>query len=387
MIELNFSDKLDKQLFLNEYWQKKPLIIRNAFDPAFFQLSAEDLAGLSCEPEIESRIIDQDSDGNWNIQYGPFDSSTFATLPDHDWTLLVQDVDKFLPEVAELIQAFNFIPRWRIDDIMISYAADHGSVGPHTDAYDVFLIQAEGIREWQLDLGNHVNTARIPDCELDLLAQFQSGETYQLTPGDLLYLPPNIAHWGIAQGECITWSVGFRAPSHQEMLFSWTEFTHGQLQANARYQDDSLALQDNPTEIAEQSFAQVMKILDSFPKPTPEAVKHWFGCLITEIKTHQEIERPADQLDKAGLKAKLSQDSSFVWHPFARYAIARININMICLFICGEAFSLPSKNWDFLNELSTNTHIDLAFFEKFQQQARPIQLLVQLINYGYLIEE
>ena len=133
--------------FLAEYWQKKPLLIRNAIPNFIAPIEGDDLAGLSLEEEVESRLVIGD---DWQLEHGPFEESRFETLPDRNWTLLVQGVDLWIPEVADLLKSFDFLPAWRVDDIMVSYAEDGGNVGPHFDYYDVFLLQGSGQRHWQV---------------------------------------------------------------------------------------------------------------------------------------------------------------------------------------------------------------------------------------------
>ncbi len=210
--------------FLAEYWQIKPLVVRRAFDNVEQVIDAETLAGLSLESTVRSRIVQQvDETNGWVCQFGPFDESDFERLPARNWTLLVQDVDKHLPDTAKLTENFSFLPRWRIDDLMISYAVAGGSVGPHTDQYDVFLLQAYGQRKWLLQTDDVDDSNLLENAELQILKNFIPQQEYLLNPGDMLYLPPGIAHHGIAMSECITCSVGFRAPSQADLLQAFTE--------------------------------------------------------------------------------------------------------------------------------------------------------------------
>ena len=202
--------------FLAEYWQKKPLLIRQALPDFGEAIEADELAGLACEDHIESRIIrGSGADNNWQQQHGPFEEQIFDKLGDKDWTLLVQAVDHYIPEVAKLKDRFRFIPDWRLDDVMVSFAAPGGSVGPHLDQYDVFLLQGQGRRNWQV--GERITQAPslLPHPELQLLSDFNCSDNYMLEPGDMLYLPPGFPHWGIAVDPCTTYSIGFRAPSHR----------------------------------------------------------------------------------------------------------------------------------------------------------------------------
>src|SRR5690348_813356 len=209
---------LNPRDFLKRHWQKRPLLVRNAFPGFAPPLTAEELAGLACEEGVESRLVVQTRKApGWKLSHGPFKHKVFTRLPKDRWTLLVQDVDKHLPVAAGLLEPFRFIPDWRIDDLMISYAADGGSVGPHVDAYDVFLLQAEGMRRWDISTAPHAD-ADTPGLELKQIKGFKPEESWLLMPGDMLYLPPGVAHHGVAFGECMTFSIGFRAPSQSELL-------------------------------------------------------------------------------------------------------------------------------------------------------------------------
>ena len=213
-----FTRPLEPADFLARFWQKAPLFMPAA--AAGLQHPDPDtLAGLALEEGVESRIITGSGAGPWNSQHGPFSPDDFASMPRANWTLLVQSVDHFLTEVSLLLDDFRFLPSWRIEDIMISYAARGGSVGPHFDRYDVFLVQARGERRWQLGPLCDETTPLMPHDSLRLLENMPVENEYLARPGDVLYLPPGVAHYGIAQDDdCVTWSVGLRAPSPLEVL-------------------------------------------------------------------------------------------------------------------------------------------------------------------------
>jgi 50S ribosomal protein L16 3-hydroxylase len=183
--------------FLREYWQKEPLLLRTAFPDFEPQLDPDDIAGLACDEHAESRLIAGSfAEGSWTLRHGPFDEGDFAALPARDWTLLVQDVEKHYPPLRRLLARFDFLPDWRIDDLMVSVAGPGGSVGPHVDQYDVFLLQAAGRRRWQI--ARSFDPALLPGCELNVLRRFEPELEWDLQPGDVLYLPPGVAHHGIA---------------------------------------------------------------------------------------------------------------------------------------------------------------------------------------------
>lgn len=228
--------------FFANYWQRKPLLVRQALPGYTSPVSADELAGLALEDEVESRLVlEQGAQGPWELRHGPFHGSDFQTLPDKAWTLLVQGVDLWVPEVAAVLDHFDFLPRWRLDDIMISYAVTQGSVGPHFDQYDVFLVQVEGVRRWQLGGACDASSPLLRDTDLRILADFTPEQEWVLEPGDMLYVPPGIAHWGVAQTPGLTYSVGFRSPNLADMLGELA-MDIGEQPDTPRYVDPPLSL-------------------------------------------------------------------------------------------------------------------------------------------------
>ena len=227
--------KISEQEFLADYWQKKPLLIKQALPNFISPISAEELAGLSLEEEFESRlIIGSIQNQQWSLSQGPFADDVFETLPEKDWTLLIQGVDRQLDDVHDLIKHFDFIPRWRFDDVMISYAAPGGSVGPHFDYYDVFLLQGSGRRRWELSSQFCTLDNYLKDVPLRIMDQFISEQTLEVEPGDVLYIPPKIAHHGVSMSDdCTTLSFGYRSYTAQEM-FNKTHISESDIQY---YQD------------------------------------------------------------------------------------------------------------------------------------------------------
>jgi len=205
--------------FLREYWQKKPLLIRGAFPRFADPLAPNDLAGLACDEHALARLVSHDPKRDrWTSRNGPFREGDFTRLPARNWTLLVQDVDKWDADVAALLDRFGFLPQWRIDDVMVSYAVDGGSVGAHVDQYDVFLLQGLGRRRWRISTDARAPKDFREDAEIKLLRKFRPTHEWTLESGDMLYLPPGVPHHGVAAGECLTYSIGMRAPSMGELL-------------------------------------------------------------------------------------------------------------------------------------------------------------------------
>ena len=273
---------LTPEAFLRDYWQKRPLLIRQALPGFRSHLSGDELAGLSLEPEVESRlVIEKDGERPWQVIHGPQEEAVYGKLPDSHWTLLVQEMNRHLPEVAELFDLFAFIPAWRLDDIMVSYAEDQGSVGPHVDNYDVFLLQAEGTRRWQICGQRQVlDEELIPDIEMRIMRQFQAEEEWLLEPGDMLYLPPNVPHYGVAQGECITYSVGFRAPTLHQMWGHYLEYLL-QNTPDRFYTDPGLPPSNHPGHIDDQAMDKVRELIRALPMDDAH-IDDWFGRFITD---------------------------------------------------------------------------------------------------------
>ena len=224
-------------------------------------VTKSDLLALACSSEdVESRLILEHGETPWEAHHGPFDHSDLEHLPKSHWTLLIQDMNRHMPEIRPLLDAFSAIPQWRIDDIMISYAADRGSVGPHTDDYDVFLIQASGKRRWKIHQRPVSDKDLIPDLDLKILKTFDTQMEWLLEPGDMLYLPPNVAHWGVAEGECITWSVGFQGPSITELSTHWLEERLSTLPPQ-RYTDPDIKARQHSGEINPLEIARIREML------------------------------------------------------------------------------------------------------------------------------
>ena len=310
--------------FLRDYWQKRPLLVRNAFPGFESPISPEDLAGLACEEAALARIVLHQRRGDrWELRNGPFEETLFPTLPRKDWTLLVQDVDKWDMDMRGLLAHFRFLPAWRVDDIMVSFAAPGGSVGAHVDQYDVFLLQAQGHRRWQIDSRPGAPTAFRPDVELKLLQRFDPDHDWVLGPGDMLYLPPGVPHHGVAEDACLTFSVGMRAPSQAELLLDLAEELAAALPDEARYADPDLAVPADAHEIDEAAFARVRAAVAGLQALDEEALRRWFGRFITQYRAAGELGRPSRVPGLVDVAATLARGGRLLRHPHARHAWAR----------------------------------------------------------------
>ncbi len=327
------------ETFLAEYWQKQPLLIRSALPGFTSPISPEELAGLCCESEVESRLVlEQAGSTPWTVEYGPIAENRFSTLPDTHWTLLVQECNRYVPELAELREQFTFIPNWRIDDVMASYAPTHGSVGPHTDQYDVFLIQAHGTRRWQISTNPVPDDNFLPDIDLCIMREFTATEEWILHPGDMLYLPPGIAHHGVALDDCITLSVGFRAPSHAELLNSFADHMASQFAHTQRFADPALLLQQHSGEISSNALTQVQNILQKVLTDNA-CIDQWFGKFITEAK-HEHEREEIETLDESEFLQTFVKNGTLHRREQVRFAFIA---NDSALFVDGQRYTLPAE--------------------------------------------
>lgn len=356
--------------------------MRGALPAELFALEADELAGLACEPECEARIVIQ-SGSDWTLRHGPFDEATFAALPETGWTLLVQDVDKFVPGVAEVIDLFGFVPTWRIDDIMVSYASDQGGVGPHSDAYDVFLIQARGKRRWRVSALDYTDADLLPGLEQRILARFETTDEWVLEPGDILYLPPGLAHWGIAEGECMTWSLGFRTPNRQELAGDWFQYLVG-MADETRLQDPRELPADSLAELTEAVQAGAARLLAELPGTDSEAFRSWLGCHLTEPKPQFQVTPRDHPLRRDRLLDWIAQGGELRRHPFARLAWRRLHDGGVELFCQGEAQMLPGALQPLVKWLCERRRLDNATLARFARATDPPDLLLQLVNEGLL---
>ncbi|WP_313807203.1 cupin domain-containing protein [Sphingobium sp.] len=365
--------------FLRDYWQKRPVLIRNPWGNWVNPLSPDELAGLACEDGVESRLIEQARDG-WGLAHGPFDATRYERLGKQPWTLLVQAVDHHVPEVAALIERFRFIPNWRIDDVMVSYAADQGGVGPHFDQYDVFLLQGLGRRRWRVGARCDQSTPLRPHDDLRLLAQFEPTGEWVLEPGDILYVPPGFPHDGVAIGDdCMTYSIGFRAPSRSELIADWCDHLVEGMQDDDRYGDPDLQAQDNPGEISAPALARLHAMIMEKMQDR-DAFARWFGEYNSTRKYPDIDWQPDEPIDSAGLADLLAAAIPLRRNPASRFSFIRQSDGSVLLFVDGQSFACSGETALLAEQICAAGHVRLA--PALIRSAAASGLLATLVNQG-----
>jgi len=370
----------DAGRFLADHWQKHPLLIRNPWQAWLNPLPPDELAGLACEAGVESRLIQKTASEQLELEHGPLSPEQFGELERHSWTLLVQAVDHHVPAVAALLDPFRFIPNWRVDDVMVSYAVDGGGVGAHFDMYDVFLVQGLGRRRWRIGQRCDDDTALRPHDGLRLLAQFEPAAEWVLEPGDILYIPPGFAHEGVAVGDdCMTYSIGFRAPSRGELLSGWIDHALDSLTDDDRYTDPDLSMQDNPGEISSDALDRVHDMVVRSLSDRA-AFAPWFGEYATAPKADRLDWAPDTPVSEQNVQSAIKSGATIVRNQASRFAFVRHEAGSVTLFVDGVAYECDGAAAAFAERLcaASATGIDPAL-----AASEPVTTLIRdFVNRG-----
>ncbi|MDH1619711.1 cupin domain-containing protein [Pseudomonas sediminis] len=366
--------------FLRDYWQKKPLLVRQAIPDFESPISPDELAGLALEEEVESRLVIEHGERPWELQRGPFNEDTFQDLPERDWTLLVQAVDQFVPEVAELLEDFKFLPKWRIDDLMISFAAPGGGVGPHFDNYDVFLLQAHGHRRWQVGQMCDSDSPLLTHADLKILAQFEPTDEWVLAPGDMLYLPPRLAHCGTAEDDCMTYSVGFRAPSAAEVLTHFTDFLGQFLPDEERYSDADIQPSEDPNQIQRDALERLKALLNEHMSDE-RLLMTWFGQFMTEPKYPELV--AGIEIEEEDFLGALEDGAILIRNPSARMAWSEVGEDLV-LFASGQSRLVSARLRELLKLICSADALHVENLGAWLADDEGRTLLWELVKQGSL---
>ncbi|MEX2130400.1 MAG: cupin domain-containing protein [Pseudohongiellaceae bacterium] len=376
-----FAPTFDNQKFFRHYWQKRPLLIKSngAFaDP----LDPDTLAAMACEAAVDSRIVTNQGAHCWQQASGPFTSRYFKNLGESNWTLLVQAVDQWWPPMRSLRAEFDFLPGWRIDDIMVSFATRGGGVGPHFDYYDVFLVQGKGSRKWQVGNRCEHTTALCENSELKLLKVFKPRREFILTSGDILYLPPRYAHFGVALNDSLCYSVGFRAPSFAEMLEGYSNELAQTMPDDLRYEDTLKTAVSRSGEISNAMLAPTFKMLKTRMDDMP-AFNHWFGCQVTTPRHPEQILPVEPPVSAAAVRQMVHRRTGLRKNPFSRFAYSKSR-NKVSLYVDGRCYVCSVNSLVCISQLCASCELDLPLIKLMLKDRDLAGLVTELLNIGSL---
>ena len=348
---------LSPDAFMRRHWQKKPLLVRQAWPGVQSPIDRSALFDLAGADGVESRLLTQ-FDGGWRLRHGPFGRRALPPISKPNWTILVQGLDLHWQSAHEMLQRFRFVPEVRLDDLMISYASDGGGVGPHLDSYDVFLLQVKGRRRWRI--GPVADRSLVPDRPVRLLANFLPTEEYMLEPGDMLYLPPLWGHDGVAEGECMTCSIGFRAATAtslaQELLYELAEGLEIPASGDALYRDPGQGATATPGRMPESLRLFADKALQRALRD-PKAMARALGQLMSAPKPQVWFDAGSPLLEGCGVA--LDQRSRMVYDDHH-------------VFINGEAFVASGRDARLMHGLADRRRLEAAELAQLGASARSL---------------
>jgi 50S ribosomal protein L16 3-hydroxylase len=339
---------LDVAAFMRRHWQREPLVVRGAFARFRDPLSPREVLALARSPRALSRLVRRRG-ASWSLEHGPLSSTKLKQLPRRGWTVLVQDTNHFSPRAGGLLSAFDFIPHARIDDVMVSYAVPGGGVGPHVDSYDVFLVQGRGERRWQIS--RQADQAFVPGLELRILERFRPEREFVLAPGDMLYLPPGVAHCGVAETECLTWSIGFRAAADDEIVTAFLDFLRDREWPGGRFTDAGAPPAPHPGEIPARLLAHIERTVRRIDWSARD-VREFAGMHLSQPRAHVFFTPPRRPLGLAAFRAR-SRRSGLALDPRSRLLFSGA-----MFFLNGERLDVPPAAGRLLRRLADERRLD-----------------------------
>jgi 50S ribosomal protein L16 3-hydroxylase len=382
MNTLNWHE-LTAEIFLKEYWQKKPLIIKAAFSNFQDPISADELAGLAMEQEIQSRIVakfvNEKSIDGWRVDHGPFES--FEQFGEVGWTLLVQAVNNFSSNCQLLLKNFTFIPSWRVDDVMVSFSTPHGGVGAHLDQYDVFIIQGMGKRQWQVGAPDPSLQQLLPHPDLKQVSTFTPVIDAVTEPGDLLYIPPNHPHNGIAIENSLNYSIGFQAPNNQELFSGFADKLLDDDIATQRFNDVDRQI----THSSELLTAKDITLLKTFMQSAFDnetLFNQFIGSYLTQSHHPLELLIPIEPITDVHFDNIIAEEENqFIAVSGIKALI--IEKPSLTLFISGEAFELDENTKEFAKTIAKGISFTTNQAKNFINCLKNKQLLLDILNKGF----
>ena len=386
------TPNFDKTEFLQSYWQQKPILIRGFFSKLKEFISPDGLLELACITAAESRIVitrpNESGTDRYALLHGPFELTSLPALSKENWTLLVQSAELWIPDLKQMIQAFEFLPRWRIEDVMLSFATPGGGVGPHFDQYDVFLVQGLGQRTWhvgdQIDLTKGSSNLLSTASDLNLVNKIEVKHKFTLVNGDVLYIPAGYTHWGVSQTPSLCYSVGFRAPSYADMIESFSNRVMDNLMESQRFTDHTDSEMRDSAEIGENDLQRAWEIVSGL-LTDQRGFLHAFGSLVTEVKYPELVEPLTDEVTPEELIAFKGQAVELVRNPASRFAYSfQAEPSPLLLFVDGKAYELEKVHLPAIRQLCATEFEDIYDISELWRSVECLGLVCQLVQSGAL---
>ncbi len=376
MFQLNFTEFTQEE-FLRDYWQKKPVLIKQGFLNFEDPISADELAGIACEEQVQSRLI-ENKNGKWNAEFGPFES--YEHLGENDWSLVIQALDNWSEDAAKLIEPFRFIPHWRLDDLMASFATPNGSVGPHMDKYDTFICQGSGNRHWRVgDNSNHTEFSA--HTALLHVESFEAIIDAELEAGDILYIPPGFPHEGRSLNNSMSFSVGFRTNSTVSLLSAFADHLIDQDLGNELIEDPNREATKNSGEINSIDYQliknQLQKILDN-----DDAFRHFTGSYMSQAKHEMDLVPNEEPFSDEDITDILSQTSLLRLGGLRAFYFTDTVTQGIC-YINGEEVNFDTQLVDIIKLMCDNVCVEPERLEMWRENTAFIHFIKEQLDLGY----
>jgi len=376
MFKLNLGNLTPEQ-FLQQYWQKKPQVFRKGFKGFRDPISADELAGLATDEMVESRLV-WHKEGQWNAEFGPFQN--YDHLGEKNWSLIVQAVDNWSPQAAEMIDPFRFIPNWRLDDLMVSFAAEGGSVGPHIDHYDVFICQGSGSRHWRVGERGDLKEFAAHEALLHV-EPFDAIIDTVLEPGDILYIPPGFPHEGIGLEPSMSFSVGFRTNSATDMMSGLADFLIDKELGKQLIEDPDRRLSTSAALIDNKDFSRIKQHLQNI-LDDKDSLSYFSGCYFTTAKHELDVVIPEIIFKNIDTLSVIGEQPLFKLGGL-RCCYLEGSIEQGIFYINGEQYCLPPSLVEGIKKLCNLQKLDLSDISEWKDNDEFMSFITQMINQGY----
>lgn len=363
--------------FLANYWQQKPVVIRQGFVDFVDPVTPDELAGFASEPKVESRLIAK-KDGQWQADFGPFDD--YQHLGERDWSLVVQALDHWSEDAAQLIEPFRFVPHWRLDDVMVSFATPGGSVGPHIDLYDVFICQGQGRRRWRVgDKGNHQQFS-VHEALLHV-ADFEAIIDVELEPGDILYIPPGFPHDGVALENSMSFSVGFRATSRVNLFSGFADFLIDNELGEELIEDAGRSVSAHAGAIDSQDYQRIKSQFTDL-LANDQLFRQFAGNYFSQAKHELDLQPIDEAYLPEDISQLLSENSLLRLGGLRAFYFPETLAQGVC-YIDGVEYQFAPELAPAIQQLCDHAVLPANTFKAWLHHQEFLTFMVQQVNAGY----